>query len=58
MKHQNIDELPRKHKQGAAGCEFYRRDFMKVHEAQSLVRIYEIPPGKSAFAKNLSSTSP
>lgn len=49
MKHQNIDELPRKHKQGAAGCEFYRRDFMKVHEAQSLVRIYEIPPGKSAY---------
>lgn len=49
MKHQNIEELPRKHKQGAAGCEFYRRDFMKVHEAQSLVRIYEIPPGKSAY---------
>lgn len=49
MKHQNIDELPRKHKQGVAGCEFYRRDFMKVHEAQSLVRIYEIPPGKSAY---------
>lgn len=49
MKHQNIDDLPRKYKQGAAGCEFYRRDFMKVHEAQSLVRVYEIPPGKSAY---------
>lgn len=49
MKHQNIEELPRKHKQGAAGCEFYHRDFMKVHEAQSLVRVYEIPPGKSAY---------
>ena len=49
MKHQNIDDLPRKYKQGAAGCEFYRRDFMKVHEAQSLVRVCEIPPGKSAY---------
>ena len=49
MKHINLDELPRKHKQGAAGYEFYRRDLLGVHEAQSLVRVYEIPPGKSAY---------
>lgn len=49
MKHKNIDELPRKHKVGAAGYEFYRRDFIRIHEADSLVRIYELPPGKSAY---------
>ena len=49
MKHRNIDDLPRKHKSGAEGYEFYRRDLLAVHEAQSLVRVYEIPPGKSAY---------
>ena len=49
MKHMNIDDLPRKHKQGAEGYELYRRDLLGVHEAQSLVRVYEIPPGKSAY---------
>ena len=49
MKHQNIDDLPRKHKCGAEGYEFIRRDFMKVHEANTLVRVYELPPGKSAY---------
>ena len=49
MKHRNIDDLPRKHKEGAEGYAFDRRDFLKVHEAQSLVRVYEIPPGKSAY---------
>ena len=49
MKHKNIDDLPRKHKAGAEGYEFIRRDFLQVHEAQSLVRVYEIPPGKSAY---------
>lgn len=49
MKHRNIDDLPRKHKTGAEGYEFYRRDLLAVHEAQSLVRVYEIPPGKSAY---------
>ena len=49
MKHRNMDELPRKHKKGAEGYEFYRRDLLAVGEAQSLVRIYEIPPGKSAY---------
>lgn len=49
MKHRNIEELPRKHKEGAAGYEFYRRDFMAVHEADTLVRVYELPPGKSAY---------
>ena len=49
MKHMNIDDLPRKHKRGAEGYEFYRRDLLGVHEAQSLVRVYEIPPGKSAY---------
>ena len=49
MKHRNIEDLPRKHKRGAEGYEFYRRDLLAVHEAQSLVRVYEIPPGKSAY---------
>ena len=49
MKHQNIDDLPGKHRAGAAGYEFIRRDFLEVHEAQSLVRVYEVPPGKSAY---------
>ena len=49
MKHQNIDDLPRKHKRGAEDYEFIRRDFMKVHEANTLVRVYELPPGKSAY---------
>ena len=49
MKHENIDDLPRKHKQGAEGYEFIRRDFLQVHEANTLVRVYELPPGKSAY---------
>ena len=49
MKHCNIDDLPRKHRSGAQGYEFTRRDLLQVHAAQSLVRVYEIPPGKSAY---------
>ncbi len=49
MKHKNIDDLPQKHKQGAEGYEFVRRDFLQVHEANTLVRVYELPPGKSAY---------
>ena len=49
MKHRNIDDLPRKHKSGAEGYEFIRRDLMEVHDARSLVRVYEILPGKSAY---------
>ena len=49
MKHQNIDDLTRKHKRGAEGYEFIRRDFLAVHEANTLVRVYELPPGKSAY---------
>ena len=49
MKHQNINDLPRNHKRGAEGYEFTRRDFLAVHEANTLVRVYELPPGKSAY---------
>jgi uncharacterized cupin superfamily protein len=49
LKHRNIDDLSRKHKTGAEGYEFFRRDLLAVHEAQSLVRVYELPPGKSAY---------
>ena len=49
MKHLNIDDLPRKHKLGAEGYELIRRDFLAVHEANTLVRVYELPPGKSAY---------
>jgi len=49
LKHCNMDDLPRKHKLGAEGYEFFRGDFLQVHEARSLVRVYELPPGKSAY---------
>ena len=49
MKHKNIDDLPRKHKAGAESYAFIRQDFLEVREARSLVRVYEIPPGKSAY---------
>ena len=49
MKHRNIEDLPRKHKAGAEGYEFIRRDFLAVHEADTLVRVYELSPGKSAY---------
>ena len=49
MKYRNIDDLPRKHKAGAEGYEFIRQDFLEVREAKSLVRVYEIPPGKAAY---------
>ena len=49
MKHRNIDDLPRKYKSGAEGYGFFRRDLLGVHEARSLVRVYEILPGKSAY---------
>ena len=49
MKHLNLEDLPRKQKTGAEGYEFIRRDFLAVHEARTLTRVYEIPPGKSAY---------
>ena len=49
MKHENINDLPGKHKTGAEGYEFLRRDFLEVHEAKSLVRVYEILTGKAAY---------
>lgn len=50
MKHQNISDLPVKHKQGKDGYEYYRKDFVPMgHAANTLVRIYELPPKKSAY---------
>lgn len=50
MKHLNIDDLPVKHKVGAEGYEYVRKDFVGMHQAHNtLVRIYEIPPKKAAY---------
>ncbi len=50
MKHRNIEDLPRKHKAGPEGYGYDRRDFVGMHQAaNTLVRIYEIEPGKSAY---------
>lgn len=48
------EDLPVKHKCEHDGYEYYRRDFLREFVprgtgGQSLVSIYEIPPGKSAY---------
>lgn len=50
MKHRNIGDLPAKHKTGAEGYAYDRKDFVGMHQAaNTLVRVYEIPPGKAAY---------
>ena len=54
IRHNHISALPAKHKVGQDGYEFYRQDFLREfvprgQGPQSLVSIYTIPPGKSAY---------
>ena len=50
IKHINITDLPASHKQEHSNYEYFRRKFLPFGEAKnSLVSIYEIPPGKSAY---------
>lgn len=49
IKHSSINELPKKHKCEHDGYEYYRRDFVRGYDNQSMTSIYEIPPMKSAY---------
>ena len=42
MKHQNIDDLPRKHRSGAEGYEFIRRDLFIKGERSCEIRSQDI----------------
>ncbi len=50
IKHVNIKELPAKHHTGSDGYEYVKKSFVpRGHAESSLVCVYEIPPGKSAY---------
>ena len=50
IEHSKIGELPVSHKSEHEGYEYYRRKFIPFGEAQNtLVSVYEIPPGKAAY---------
>lgn len=50
IRHMHISELPAKVKAEHAGYEYVRRNFVKRGEsANTLVSVYEIPPGKAAY---------
>ena len=50
MKHSKIEEIPATHKCEHEGYEYFRRRFVPFGQAKNtLVSIYEIPPGKSAY---------
>ena len=50
IKHQNISDLPVSHKAEHEGYEYFRRKFIPFGGAKNtLVSVYEIPPGKSAY---------
>ena len=50
IKHCNIADLPVSHKQEHEGFEYYRKKFVPFGDAKnSLVSVYEIPPGKAAY---------
>ena len=50
IRHSRPEELPVKHHQGAEGYEYIRRSFVRRGEAaNTLVSIYEVPPGKAAY---------
>ncbi len=45
-----IDDLPSRHKADHEGYEYIRRDFITFGDAnQTIVRVYELPPLKSAY---------
>ena len=50
IKHSNIEDLPIRHKCEHEGYEYRRRKFLSFGEAKnSLVSVYEVPPGKAAY---------
>ena len=50
IKHSKIENLPVSHKCDHEGYEYFRRKFIPFGGANNtLVSIYEIPPGKSAY---------
>ena len=50
IKHSKIEEMPVSHKDEHEGYEYFRRKFVPFGQAKNtLVSIYEIPPGKSAY---------
>ena len=50
IKHAKIEEIPVSHKREHEGYEYFRRKFIPFGAAgNTLVSVYEIPPGKSAY---------
>jgi len=50
MKHSHPDELPVSHKCEHPDYEYLKREFIPRNEAdKTMVSVYEIPPGKSAY---------
>ncbi len=50
IKHAKIEEIPAQHKREHEDYEYFRRRFIPFGEAKNtLVSVYEIPPGKSAY---------
>ena len=50
FKHENIRDLPASHKSVHPDYEYYKRDFVpRFHGEHTMVSVYEIPPGKSAY---------
>lgn len=48
--HAKIEEMPVSHKDEHEGYEYFRRKFVPFGQAKNtLVSVYEIPPGKSAY---------
>ena len=50
IKHAKIEDIPASHKCEHGGYEYFRRKFIPFGAAgNTLVSVYEIPPGKSAY---------
>ena len=50
IKHSRIEDIPASHKQEHEGYEYFRRKFIPFGGAKNtLVSVYEIPPGKAAY---------
>lgn len=50
IRHSRIEALPSSHKCGHEGYEYHRRKFIPFGGAKNtLVSVYEIPPGKAAY---------
>lgn len=50
IKHSKIEDIPAHYKCEHEGYEYFRRRFVPFGEAKNtLVSVYEIPPGKSAY---------